>query len=78
MTPPQRLLQDGLIATRSIPRLMIVTIKAIMNILNKIKNNRDKWHINLKANHIMVPYLWWIKISTKQTKIKMENLKTLG
>jgi hypothetical protein len=78
MTPPQRLLQDGLIATRSIPRLMIVTIKAIMNILNKIKNNRDKRHINLKANHIMVPYLWWIKIGTKQTKIKMENLKTLG
>jgi hypothetical protein len=58
MTPPQRLLQDGLIATRSIPRLMIVTIKAVMNILNKIKNNRDKRHINLKANHIMVPYLW--------------------
>jgi hypothetical protein len=50
-------LQDGLIATRSIPRLMIVTIKAIMNILNKIKSNRDKWHINLKANHIMVPHL---------------------
>jgi hypothetical protein len=57
---------------------MIVTIKAIMNILNKIKNNRDKRHINLKANHIMVPHLWWIKISTKQKKIKMENLKTLG
>jgi hypothetical protein len=57
MTPPQRLLQDGLIATRSIPGLMIVTIKAIMNILNKIKNNRDKRHINLKANHIMVPHL---------------------
>jgi tryptophan-rich sensory protein len=78
MTPPQRLLQDGLIAMRSIPRLMIVTIKAIMNILIKIKNNRDKRHINLKANHIMVPYLWWIKIGTKQTKIKMENLTTLG
>jgi hypothetical protein len=58
MTPPQRLQQDGLIATRSIPRLMIVTIKAIVNILNKIKNNRDKRHINLKANHIMVPHLW--------------------
>jgi hypothetical protein len=58
MTPPQRLLQDGLIATRSIPRLMIITIKAIMNILNMIKNNRDKRHINLKANHIMVPRLW--------------------
>jgi hypothetical protein len=58
MTPPQRLLQDGLIATRSIPRLMIVTIKAVMNIINKIKNNRDKRHINLKANHIMVPHLW--------------------
>jgi hypothetical protein len=58
MTPLQRLLQDGLIATRSIPRLMIVTIKAIMNIINKIKNNRDKRHINLKANHIMVPHLW--------------------
>jgi hypothetical protein len=29
---------------------MIVTIKAIMN-------NRDKRHINLKANHIMVPHL---------------------
>jgi hypothetical protein len=58
MTLPQRLLQDGLITTRSIPRLMIVTIKAIMNILNKIKNNRDKQHINLKANHIMVPHLW--------------------
>jgi hypothetical protein len=64
--------------TYHIPRLMIVTIKAIMNILNKIKNNRDKRHINLKANHIMVPHLWWIKIGTKQTKIKMENLKTLG
>jgi hypothetical protein len=50
-------LQDGLITTRSIPRLMIITIKAIMNILNKIKSNRDKWHINLKANHIMVPHL---------------------
>jgi hypothetical protein len=37
---------------------MIITIKAVMNILNKIKNNRDKRHINLKANHIMVPYLW--------------------
>jgi hypothetical protein len=58
MTPPQRLLQDSLIATRSIPRLMIVTIKAVMNIINKIKNNRDKRHINLKANHIMVPHLW--------------------
>jgi hypothetical protein len=42
----------------SSPRLMIVTIKDIMNILNKLKNNRDKWHINLKANHIMVPHLW--------------------
>jgi tryptophan-rich sensory protein len=57
---------------------MILTIKAIMNILNTIKNKRDKWHVNLKANHIMVPYLWWLKIGTKQTKIKMENLKTLG
>jgi hypothetical protein len=36
---------------------MIITIKAIMNILNTIKNNRDKRHINLKANHIMVPHL---------------------
>jgi hypothetical protein len=35
------------ITTRSVPRLMIVTIKAIMNI-----------HINLKANHNMVPHLW--------------------
>jgi hypothetical protein len=58
MTPPQRLLQDGLIATRSIPRLMIITIKAVMNIINKIKNNRDKQRINLKANHIMVTHLW--------------------
>jgi hypothetical protein len=58
MPPPQRLLQDGLIATKSIPRLKIVTIKDIRNILNKLKNNRDKWHINLKANHIMVPHLW--------------------
>jgi hypothetical protein len=58
MPPPQRLIQDGLIATRSIPRLMIVTIKDIMNILNKLKNNRDKWYINLKASHIMVPHLW--------------------
>jgi hypothetical protein len=58
MTPLQRLLQDGLIATRSIPRLMIITIKDIMNILNKLKNNHDKWHINLKANHNMVPHLW--------------------
>jgi hypothetical protein len=58
MPPPQRLLQDGLIATRSISRLIIITIKAIMNIFNKIKNNRDKWHINLKANHIRVPHLW--------------------
>jgi hypothetical protein len=49
MTPPQWLLQDGLIATRSIPRLMIITIKDIMNILNKLKNNRDKWHMNLKT-----------------------------
>jgi hypothetical protein len=56
--PPQRLLQDGLIATRSIPRLMIVTIKDIMNILKKLKNNHDKWHINLKANHNMVRHLW--------------------
>jgi hypothetical protein len=58
MPPPQGLLQDGLTATRSIPRLMIVTIKDIMNILNKIKNNCDKRHINLKANHNMVPHLW--------------------
>jgi hypothetical protein len=43
---------------RSIPRLMIVTIKDIMNILNKLKNNHDKWHINLMANHNMVPHLW--------------------
>jgi hypothetical protein len=78
MTPPQRLLQDSLIATRSIPRLMIITIKAVMNIINKIKNNRDKRHINLKANHIMVPHLWRIKIGTMQTKINMKNLKTLG
>jgi hypothetical protein len=35
MPPPQRLLQVGLIATRSVPRLMIVTIKDIMNNLNK-------------------------------------------
>jgi hypothetical protein len=58
MPPPQRLLQDGLITTRSIPSLMIITIKDTMNILNKFKNNRDKWHINLKANHDMVPHLW--------------------
>jgi hypothetical protein len=58
MPPPQWLLKDGLIAMRSAPRIMIITIKAIMNILNKIKNNRDKRHINLKANHIMVPHLW--------------------
>jgi hypothetical protein len=31
--------------------------KDIMNILNKFKNNRDKRHINLKANHNMVPHL---------------------
>jgi hypothetical protein len=35
MPPPQWLLQDGLIATRRVPRLMIVTIKDIMNNLNK-------------------------------------------
>jgi hypothetical protein len=58
MPPPQWLLQDGLIATRSAPRIMIITIKAIMNILTKIKNNHDKRHVNLKANHIMVPHLW--------------------
>jgi hypothetical protein len=58
MPPPQRLRQDGLIATRSIPIIMIVTIKYIINILNKLKNNHDKWHINLKANHNMVPHLW--------------------
>jgi hypothetical protein len=58
MPPPQRLLQDDLIATRSIPRLMIVTMKDIMNILKKLKNNHDKRHINLKANHNMVPHLW--------------------
>jgi hypothetical protein len=58
MPPPQRLLQDGRIATRSIPRLMIVTIKDIMNILKKLTNNRDKRHIKLKANHNMVPHLW--------------------
>jgi hypothetical protein len=37
---------------------MIITIKDIMNILNKLKNNYDKWHINIKANHNMVPHLW--------------------
>jgi hypothetical protein len=58
MPPPQRLRQDGLIAMRNIPKLMIVTIKDIMNILNKLKNNHDKWYINLKANHNMVPHLW--------------------
>jgi hypothetical protein len=58
MPPLQRLLQDGLIAMRSIPRFMIVTIKDIMNILNKLKNNYDERHINLKANHNMVPHLW--------------------
>jgi hypothetical protein len=58
MPPPQRLLQDGRIAMQSIPRLMIVTIKDIMNILNKLKNNRDKRHIHLTANHNMVPHLW--------------------
>jgi hypothetical protein len=57
MPPPQWLLQDGLIATRSIPRLMIITIKDIMNILKKFKNNHDKRNINLKANHNMVPHL---------------------
>jgi hypothetical protein len=58
MPPSQRLRQDDPIAMRSIPRLMIITIKDIMNILNKLKNNRDKQHINLKANHNMVPHLW--------------------
>jgi hypothetical protein len=58
MPPPQWLLQDGLIAMRRVPWLMIVTIKDIMNILNKLKNNRDKRHINLKANHNMVLLLW--------------------
>jgi hypothetical protein len=57
MPPPQWLLQDGLIAMRRVPWLMIITIKDIMNILNKLKNNRDKRHINLKANHNMVPHL---------------------
>jgi hypothetical protein len=37
---------------------MIITIKDTMNILNKLKNTHDKSHINLKANHIMVPHLW--------------------
>jgi hypothetical protein len=37
---------------------MIITINDIMNILTKLKNNRDKRHVNLKANHNMVPHLW--------------------
>jgi hypothetical protein len=52
-----------------IPNAMMATNKDITNILNKLKSNRTKRHINLKANHTMVHHLWRTKTNTKRTNL---------